>query len=163
VQRRLLAFARDCGREAEGIALARELAMTSYRTAEEFGVRFASTPPTRAGDPYPVCDYLIARGAAYSDVTDAARWIALSDSLDRHTVAPGAIRCPLTVIGFTSDRLVPIEDSRDLAAGAPNLRRFIEAPSIFGHDAFLKEPERVSHALHDILSTLSLPTQEIAA
>ncbi|MEY3842355.1 MAG: hypothetical protein RLZZ542_1465, partial [Pseudomonadota bacterium] len=60
VQRRLLAFARDCGREAEGIALARELAMTSYRTAEEFGVRFASTPPTRAGDPYPVCDYLIA-------------------------------------------------------------------------------------------------------
>ena len=163
VQRRLLAFARDCGREAEGIALARELAMTSYRTTEEFGLRFASTPPTRAGDPYPVCDYLIARGVAYRDVTDAARWIALSDSLDRHTVAPGAIRCPLTVIGFTSDRLVPIDDSRDLAARAPNLRRFIEAPSIFGHDAFLKERERVSHALHDILSPLSLPTREIAA
>ena len=96
-------------------------------------------------------------------MTDAARWIALSDSLDRHTVAPGAIRCPLTVIGFTSDRLVPIDDSRDLAAHAPNLRRFIEAPSIFGHDAFLKECERVSHALHDILSPLSLPTREIAA
>ena len=163
VQRRLLAFARDCGREAEGVALARELAMTGYRTAEEFGLRFASTPPAEAGGAYPVCDYLIARGAAYEAVTDAARWIALSDSLDRHAVAPEAIRCPLTVIGFTSDRLVPIEDSRDLAARAPNLRRFIEAPSIFGHDAFLKERERVSHALHDVLSTLSLPFREIAA
>jgi homoserine O-acetyltransferase len=163
VQRRLLAFARDCGREAEGIALARELAMTSYRTAEEFGLRFPSTPPAEAGGAYPVCGYLIARGAAYEGVTDAARWIALSDSLDRHAVAPEAIRCPLTVIGFGSDRLVPIEDSRDLAARAPNLRRFIEAPSIFGHDAFLKERERIDHALHDILSTLSLPTREIAA
>ncbi len=163
VQRRLLAFARDCGREAEGVALARELAMTGYRTAEEFGLRFASTPPAEAGGAYPVCDYLIARGAAYGGVTDAARWIALSDSLDRHVVTPEAIRCPLTVIGFTSDRLVPIEDSRDLAARAPNLRRFIEAPSIFGHDAFLKERERVGHALHDILSILSLPSREIAA
>ena len=163
VQRRLLALARDCGREAEGIALARELAMTSYRTPEEFGLRFASTPPAQAGGTYPVCDYLIARGVAYEGVTDAARWIALSDSLDRHVVAPEAIRCPLTVIGFTSDRLVPIEDSRDLAARAPHLRRLIEAPSVFGHDAFLKECERINHALHDILSTLSLPSREIAA
>ena len=163
VQRRLLAFARNCGREAEGIALARELAMTGYRTAEEFALRFASTPPAEAGGAYPVCDYLIARGVAYGTVTDAARWIALSDSLDRHAVAPEAIRCPLTVIGFTTDRLVPIEDSRDLAARAPDLRRLIEAPSIFGHDAFLKERERVSHALHDILSTLSHPKREIAA
>lgn len=163
VQRRLLAFARACGREAEGVALARELAMTSYRTAEEFGLRFASTPPAEAGGAYPVCEYLIARGAAYEGVTDAARWIALSDSLDRHAVAPEAIRCPLTVIGFTSDRLVPIEDSRELAARVPNLRRLIEAPSVFGHDAFLKERERVAHALHDLLNTLSLPSREIAA
>lgn len=156
VQRRLLAFARDCGREAEGIALARELAMTTYRTPEEFALRFASTPPAEAGAPYPACDYLIARGADYAQATSADRWISLSDSLDRHAVAPEAVRCPLTVIGFTSDRLVPIEDLRELAAGAPNLRRLIEAPSIFGHDAFLKERELVGRALHDALSPLHL-------
>lgn len=154
VQRRLLAFARDCGREAEGVALARELAMVTYRTPEEFGLRFGPTPPRRAGEPYPVCDYLIDRGAAYAQATSAARWIALSDSLDRHAVAPGAVRCPLTVIGFTSDRLVPIEDSRELADRAPNLRAFVEATSIFGHDAFLKERERVGRALHDALTPL---------
>jgi homoserine O-acetyltransferase/O-succinyltransferase len=154
VQRRLLAFARDAGREAEGIALARELAMTTYRTAEEFDLRFAATPPEQAGGPYPVCDYLTSRGDGYDAVTSAARWITLSDSLDRHAVAPEAIRCPLTVVGFTSDRLVPIQDSRDLAARAPRLTRLVEADSIFGHDAFLKEREVVGRALHDALAPL---------
>ena len=164
VQRRLLALARDCGREAEGVALARQLAMTTYRAAEEFALRFAPTPPRAAGEPYPVCDYLIARGADYADATSAARWIALSDSLDRHAVRPEAVRCPLTVIGFGSDRLVPIEDSRELAARAPNLRRLIEAPSIFGHDAFLKERELIGRALHDALSPLHAAShREIAA
>jgi homoserine O-acetyltransferase len=69
-----------------------------------------------------------------------------------------------TVIGFTSDGLVPIEDSRDLAARAPNLRRLIEAPSIFGHDAFLKERELISRVLHDVLNPLTaLQPSEIAA
>ena len=129
VQRRLLAFARDCGREAEGIALARELAMTTYRTAEEFGLRFATTSPPTAGQPYPVCDYLIARGADYAGATSGDRWISLSDSLDRHAVDPEAVLCPLTLIGFTSDQLVPIDDIRELAERAPNLRRLIVAPS----------------------------------
>ncbi len=163
VQRRLLAFARDCGREAEGIALARQLAMTTYRTGEEFGWRFAPTPPPTAGGPYPVCDYLIARGAAYVGTTSVERWISLSDSLDRHFIRPEAIACPLTVIGFSSDRLVPIEDLRELAVRAPNLRRLVEAPSIFGHDAFLKEREFVGRALHDALSSLPAPSREIAA
>lgn len=164
VQRRLLAFARDCGREAEGVALARQLAMTTYRTAVEFALRFGPTPPAEAGEPYPVCDYLIARGDAYADVTGADRWISLSDSLDRHSVDPRAVRCPLTVVGFTSDALVPIADSRELAARVPNLRRLIEAPSIFGHDAFLKERELIGRALHDVLNPLTaLQPSEIAA
>lgn len=163
IQRRLLAFARDCGREAEGIALARELAMTTYRTADEFDWRFSGAAPSEAGQPYPVCDYLISRGANYAQVTSAGRWIALSDSLDRHAVAPEAIACPLTVLGFTSDRLVPIEDIRDFARRAPNLRRLEEAPSIFGHDAFLKEREVVGRALHAALSPLYARPSELAA
>ena len=97
-------------------------------------------------------------------ITSADRWISLSDSLDRHSVDPRAVRCPLTVVGFTSDTLVPIADSRELAAAVPNLRRLIEAPSIFGHDAFLKERELIGRALHDLLNPLTaLQTREIAA
>ena len=163
VQRRLLAFARDCGREAEGLALARQLAMTTYRTAEEFALRFGPTAPAEAGQPYPVCDYLIARGAAYAGATSADRWISLSDSLDRHRVDPRGVRCPITVIGVSSDTLVPIEDSRELARLAPNLRRLVEVRSVFGHDAFLKEREQIGRLLHDITSPLTLQSQEIAA
>lgn len=163
VQRRLLAFACECGREAEGVSLARQLAMTTYRTAEEFDLRFDGPPPDRAGEAYPVCGYLIARGEAYDAGAD--RWITLSDSLDRHTVRPEAVLCPLTVVGFTSDRLVPIGDSRELARRAPNIRRLIEAPSVFGHDAFLKERDQVSLILTDALGALqsSSPAREIAA
>lgn len=162
VQRRLLAFARDCGREAEGVSLARQLAMPTYRTAEEFDLRFGGPAPSHAGQAYPVCDYLIARGDAYD--TSADRWITLSDSLDRHAVSPEAIRCPLTVVGFTSDRLVPVADSRELARRAPNLRRLIEAPSLFGHDAFLKERDQIGLLLTDALGSLqSSPAREIAA
>ena len=164
VQRRVLAFGRDCGREAEGIALARELAMTTYRTADEFDWRFATTAPDQAGAPYPVCDYLIARGAGYAEVTSADRWITLSDSLDRHAIAPEAVLCPLILLGFTSDRLVPIDDLRDLAARAPALRQLTEAGSIFGHDAFLKEREVVGRTLHDALTPLyARQPDEIAA
>ena len=164
VQRRLLAFARDCGREAEGVALARQLAMTTYRTADEFDLRFSQTPPPAAGDAWPVCDYLVAKGSAYAGATSADRWISLSDSLDRHSIDPRTVRCPLTVVGFSSDTLVPIADSRELAAGAPNLRRLVEAPSIFGHDAFLKERELIGRVLHDVLNPLTaLQPSEIAA
>jgi homoserine O-acetyltransferase len=88
VQRRVLAFARDCGREAEGISLARELAMTTYRTADEFDWRFATTAPTEAGAPYPVCEYLIARGADYAEATSADRWISLSATRSRRNRSP---------------------------------------------------------------------------
>lgn len=163
LQRRLLVFGRAAGQEAQGVALARELAMISYRTPEEFGLRFASTAPAAAGDAYPVCDYLTARGAAYRQIMSVDRWISLSDSLDRHAVAPERILAPLTLIGFTSDRLVPIEDLRDLAARVPVLQQFVEAPSIFGHDAFLKERELISRTLTDALLPLFTRSREIAA
>ena len=91
------------------------------------------------------------------------RWISLSDSLDRHEVAPERILAPLTLVGFTSDRLVPIDDLRDLANRVPSLAQFVEAPSIFGHDAFLKERDLISRALTDALTPLFARPREIAA
>ena len=147
IQRRILQFAVAAGRPEEGVALARELAMTTYRTAEEFHDRFETTAPAAVGGAYPVCDYLTARGQAYRTHTTPARWLSMSDSLDRHSVTPEAIKTPVTLIGFTSDRLVPIDDIRELAARLPTLWRFVEAPSLFGHDAFLKEDAFVGDIL----------------
>ena len=165
VQRRILQLGLDTGHEADAVALARELAMTTYRSAEEFQTRFGdNTAPDQAGGPYPVCDYLIARGQAYAARVSARRWISLSDSLDRHTVTPERIQARTTVVGFTSDRLVPIADSHDLADRLPNLDRWIEAPSLYGHDAFLTERAVIADILTVALTDLSHTcSQEIAA
>ena len=154
IQRRILQLATEAGRPEDGVALARELAMTTYRTPEEFGDRFDTTAPAAAGQAYPVCEYLTARGVAYRTHTTPARWLSLSDSIDRHCVSPEAIRVPTTLVGFESDRLVPLDDIRELAARLPALFRLVEAPSLYGHDAFLKEDALVADILRAALEDI---------
>lgn len=136
VQRRIVEFAIRAGDPQAGLSLARQLAMTTYRTPEEFDARFPHRPGARAGDPYAVCDYLIARGDAYRMAPD--RYVTLSDSIDRHAVDPARIAAKALFIAVTQDRLVPAADTRRLAEAAPSAS-YAEISSLYGHDAFLKE------------------------
>ncbi|NEX92230.1 cystathionine gamma-synthase [Caulobacter sp. 17J65-9] len=158
IQRRILAFAREVGRPADGIALARELAMTTYRTPAEFAQRFGGDAPAEAGGAYPVCDYLIARGQAYPERMSEARWVALSDSMDRHRVRPEAVVAPTTLLAFDSDRLVPLADMQELAARLPALTDLVVRPSLYGHDAFLKEDDAVASVLRRFFAEGAQPS-----
>ncbi len=149
VQRRIIEFARRCGEPQEGVALARQLAMVSYRTPEEFAERFESAAKgDAAGDPYDICEYLIARGAAY-DVS-AERYLTLSDSVDRHRVDPAKVQAQTLIIAASSDRLAPAPDLERLA-GAIDGARFVEISSLYGHDAFLKEADAIGPHIKDFL------------
>ena len=165
IQRRILALGSETGRPGEAVALARELAMTTYRTPEELDLRFGQDAlPEAAGQPYAVCDYLRARGRAYVPRMTAERWISLSDSLDRHRVEPEAVTVPTTLLGFTSDALVPIADLEALAGGLPNLRALVRAPSLYGHDGFLKEETVVADLITSALAEpLTCRLSELAA
>ncbi|MGQ0661700.1 alpha/beta fold hydrolase, partial [Sphingosinicella sp.] len=151
LQRRIVALGREAGQAGKGLAIARGLAMLTYRTRDEFGERFAGG--IDADDPLAVSDpgrYLKARGEAYRDVMSPGRFLSLSASLDRHKVNPARVRAPTLVIGATSDQLVPPEQLRDLAAALPDARLEI-LDSLYGHDMFLKEAGRIGALVADFL------------
>lgn len=136
VQRRILEMAGDAGRTREGVALARQLAMISYRSADEFSARFDHEPGDAAGDPSSVCEYLIARGSAFR--MSPERYLTLSDSIDRHSVLLSRIRARALFIAVKGDQLSPPSDIRRCAS-AVEKARYVEIFSQYGHDAFLKE------------------------
>lgn len=140
VQRRIVRFAMQQGKASQGLELARALAMTTYRSPEEFSARFNS-PPTRVDGRFvfPVEEYLFARGRDYATRVRAEEFLCLSESIDLHSVDAARITVPTTVIAVREDQLVPVEDMRALAARLPDARLH-EISSPHGHDAFLKEP-----------------------
>ena len=154
LQRKAVAIAEAGGDPAAGVALARALAMLTYRTADEYRVRF-DTPPTVAGDVVRVSaeDYLDAQGARYAGRTGGAAYRRLSESIDLHRVDPAALRLPATFVAVESDWLVPIEDIRALADAVQGAR-FVLMPSLYGHDGFLKEEAQVAMIIGEFLSSL---------
>ena len=136
IQRRIVALAQNYDNADEGVALARQLAMVTYRSPVEFAARFEHEPGLAAGDPYAVCDYLIARGEAFG--MDAGRFVTLSDSIDRHAVDLSKISARTLFIAAQGDQLSPPADIRRCAAATARAR-YVEIVSQYGHDAFLKE------------------------
>jgi homoserine O-acetyltransferase/O-succinyltransferase len=143
VQRQMVRFAVDCGRPKEGLQLARALAMSTYRSSEEFSARF-NTAPVLEGERFvfPVESYLFSRGSDYASRYRPESFLTLSESIDLHRVDAGRIFVPTTAVAVREDQLVPLADMRALVARLP-IARLHEISSIFGHDAFLKETEQL--------------------
>ncbi len=152
LQRRIVALSADAGRKTEGLALARALAMTTYRTPEEFEQRFVSSPSWEDGLPrFAVEEYLDVQGERFSRRFDANAFGILSQSLDLHRVEPEDITVATTVVSVDSDTLVPPWLVAELARRLPSSGRAIRIASHFGHDAFLKEHLVVSRLVHNVL------------
>lgn len=142
VQRRVVEFALAQGAAEEGLSLARQLAMITYRSAEEFDERF---PGSVGADGRSDLDhYLVSRGDAYVSAMAPQRWLALSESIDRLNVEPSKVRAALTLAACPTDQIAPIELIEDLSREVPNLHALHALPSLYGHDAFLKEPAQVA-------------------
>lgn len=145
IQRETVRLAIAAGEPARGVDLARRLAMTTYRTHEEFNQRFAAPDP-ESRDGAGVEAYLAARGADYAAETSPDRFLALSQSMDSADVAVERIQAPARLLAVASDRLVPPGDIEATAArmGAAEVTTI---DSLYGHDAFLKEVDAVNSFL----------------
>ncbi|MEJ1960785.1 MAG: alpha/beta fold hydrolase [Gammaproteobacteria bacterium] len=143
VQRRIVRFAVDCGKSKEGLQLARALAMSTYRSSEEFAARFGgSATQGEQGFVFPVEDYLFARGADYAAKHRSEAFLCLSESIDLHRVDASRIFVPTAAVAIREDQLVPLGDVRTMVARLPT-GRLHEISSVYGHDAFLKECEQL--------------------
>ena len=158
VQRAAASLGVASGQTGRGLALARALAMTTYRSPQEFDQRFATEPltpgePGRAPARFPVEEYLDARGADFVRRFGIERFVTLSESIDLHRTRPESLPSHTLLMSFDTDALVPPWLVDELAARSGRCPQHVTVPSLFGHDAFLKEVGQVAEVLNVYLGT----------
>ncbi|HEY1607578.1 MAG TPA: homoserine O-succinyltransferase [Allosphingosinicella sp.] len=153
LQRRVVALGLDSGRGGVALAIARGMAMMSYRTSDEFAARFEGgiegACPRTCSEPG---TYLRARGEDFMSVMTPERFLSLSASIDRHRVDPMKIATPALLIGAETDQLVPAGRMCALAAALAGPAQLRLLPCLYGHDMFLKEAENVGRLVAPFLA-----------
>lgn len=140
VQRSIVRYALTKGDGAEGLRLARALAMATYRSPQEFAARFSSPAKQVDGQfQFPVEGYLLSRGDAYAASYVPEAFVCLSESIDLHAIDASQIRVPVTLVAVREDQIVPLSDMQALRKTLGARATLVEVSSLYGHDAFLKE------------------------
>jgi len=151
---------------AQGLALARMIAMISYRAADSFEHRFARKwehrPRFRDSVSFPefeVESYLHHHGKKLVERFDANSYLYITRAMDLHDVARGrgsvdqvlgSIRAKTLCIGIDSDVLYPAAEQKNIARQIPHAR-YEEIHSPHGHDAFLIEYEQLNKLIISFL------------
>jgi homoserine O-acetyltransferase len=152
VQRAIVRHAVAKGDGPEGLRLARALAMATYRSSQEFAVRFNGEPTQRGNRfEFPVEQYLLSRGDAYAASYIPEAFVCLSESIDLHRVDPKKIRVPVTLVAIREDQIVPLADMQALKASLAGPAELVELSSLYGHDAFLKEVDALAKVFASVL------------
>ena len=146
-----------------GLALARGLAMCSYKSPELFAQRFARKPDRNGTGDFDVAGYLDHQGRLFNDRFDANSYLIISRAMDAYDLGKspdeeartlGRIRSRVRLVGIRSDWLFPPADIRALtdrmvAAGVD--ARYTELDSAHGHDGFLADADELAPLLRTAL------------
>jgi homoserine O-acetyltransferase len=170
LQRRVLEAAPG---PVEGLRLARALGLLSYRSPEEWVLRFGRRrelrPAGAEGDrvQFSVEAYLEARAARFAEVFDPGSYRVLSAAMDRfdardfgggdlvRALAPLAGR-RICVVGVETDLLFPVRQQEELAeacAAAGGRVVLHRLPCLAGHDSFLVERETFGAVIRSFLAS----------
>jgi homoserine O-acetyltransferase len=127
---------------AQGLAIARMIAMSTYRSWESFKTRFGRHHD--ASQQFAISSYLQHHGQRLVNRFDANSYITLTHAMDTHDLTHGqdyesalqSIKQPTLVVAIDSDILYPPVEQQELADLIPNAQ-LVYLKSIYGHDAFL--------------------------
>ncbi|SES41982.1 homoserine O-acetyltransferase MetX [Lentzea albida] len=146
----------------EGLGIARRIAHISYRSEQELQARFGRN--LQDDGRFEVESYLDHHAAKLTRRFDAASYVTLTEAMNSHDVGHqrGGIRAALRkvtartiVAGVDSDRLYPLAQQEELAAGIPGADRLRVIESPYGHDAFLIESEQVGALVTELVPVRS--------
>ncbi|HYM61537.1 MAG TPA: homoserine O-acetyltransferase [Thermoanaerobaculia bacterium] len=145
-----------------GLAIARMIAMATYRSHASFESRFGRERD--AGGTFAVESYLRHQGQKLVDRFDANCYVALTKAMDSHDVARdrgtyeatlASIAHPALIVSVDSDVLYPPAEQQELAMLMPNARlETLSSPH--GHDAFLIEMDALSEIVADFRARLGV-------
>ncbi len=147
-----------------GLGIARRIAHITYRGEAELCERFDREPqngenPLQGGR-YAIESYLDHHAEKLVHRFDAASYVTLARSMDSHDVGRGRggltaalrrVRANTVVAGVDSDRLYPLAQQAEIAAGIPDAAPPHVINSPYGHDAFLLETDQIAAALGPLL------------
>ncbi|MCB1017236.1 MAG: homoserine O-acetyltransferase [Acidimicrobiales bacterium] len=155
----------------EGLAVARALAQTTYRSDPVFQQRFGRdvSRPSDTFDlwqDFEVERYLRYHGDKLVRRFDANSYLVLNKAMDLHDLgrrrggiaaALGRVRAPMLTFSISSDTLYPPHQQEELreavvAAGGSCDHVLIDSPQ--GHDGFLLETDEIGAALADFLTAV---------
>lgn len=152
----------------QALSLARQLAILFYRTEEVFDEQFVdpqSEHPQGNIVDYErtIYSYLNHQGRKFANTNRIDNYAALLDSIDTHIVNASKIECDCSFIAVPNDRLVSYESMRKLAHKVNGQSQFYRLESIYGHDAFLKEFQKLTELLKKILGEYDEPATSYAS
>jgi len=147
-----------------GLGVARRIAHVTYRSEAELDERFGRQPQD-AEDPmgegrFAIESYLDHHANKLVRRFDAASYVLLTRSMNTHDVGRdrGGVAAGLAgitartiVAGVDSDRLYPMRQAHELAAGVPGAGEAAQITSPYGHDSFLIETEQVAALVKALL------------
>lgn len=157
LQRELVRDSMRNGDVATGMSRARQLGMLTYRGRDELDSRFGKLEPGL--DRPPVAAYLDHHGRRFAERFPVKTFLMLSEAIDRGWIADGSptlrsalerVTAETIVVGVPGDMLFPlalqVELHRELqAAGAQS--SLWKLDSVYGHDAFLADQDRLAELL----------------
>lgn len=135
----------------QGLALARSIAMISYRTYEGYQST-QGEENTDKSKGFLSANYQRYQGDKLAKRFSAHSYHLLSRAMDSHNVSRGRgtceealsqVKAETLVIGISSDQLFPVLEQQFLAKNIPDAQ-YMEIDSRFGHDGFLIEGKQLS-------------------
>ncbi len=147
----------------DGLSLAREIAMISYRSDISFEQKFARKRSNEntfdLRNKFEIENYLDHQGKKLVDRFDAASYLYLTYAMDLHDVgfnrggveeALGAIKADVLNIGISTDILYPAREQKEISK-LISRSKYEEVISQHGHDAFLIEFEQMERMIKNFL------------